>query len=81
MEYLQTLAYQVWHPSKNHIILQLLMSLTMTLVDEENIRQRLLEIRKSRLRRTMVPEMESLASKFQVSSVTNSTPLRPQTFG
>ena len=47
---------------------QLLMSLTMSLVDEENIRQRLLEIRKTRLRRTMVPEMESLASKFQSSA-------------
>ena len=47
---------------------QLLMSLTLTLVDEENIRQRLLEIRKTRLRRTMVPEMETLSSKFQSSA-------------
>jgi len=48
---------------------QLLMSLTLTLVDEENIRQRLLEIRKTRLRRTMAgPETESLASKFQSSA-------------
>ena len=48
---------------------QLLMSLTLTLVDEENIRQRLLEIRKQRLRRDMAPgDQQSLAAKFQSSA-------------
>ena len=41
------------------------MSLTLTLVDEENIRQRLLEIRKQKLRRNFKIEQQGLAERFQ----------------
>ena len=44
---------------------QLMMSLTLTLVDEENIRQRLLEIRKKKLRRNFNIEQRGLAERFQ----------------
>ena len=51
---------------------QLMMSLTLTLVDEENIRQRLLEIRKARLRKNLENEHlqqgGGLSSKFQKSA-------------
>ena len=42
-----------------------MMSLTLTLVDEENIRQRLLEIRKQKLRRNFKIEQQGLAERFQ----------------
>ena len=41
-----------------------MLSLTLTLVDEENIRQRLLEIKKTRLRKTQKNLEESLVEKF-----------------
>ena len=51
---------------------QLMMSLTLTLVDEENIRQRLVEIRKARLRKNLQGEHlqqgGGLAAKFQKSA-------------
>ena len=42
-----------------------MMSLTLTLVDEENIRQRVLEIRKQKLRRNFNVEQQGLAERFQ----------------
>ena len=42
-----------------------MMSLTLTLVDEENIRQRLLEIRKQKLRKNFKIEQQGLAERFQ----------------
>ena len=42
------------------------MSFTLTLTDEENIRQRLLEIRKTKLKRERVSEVEvALTDKFE----------------
>ena len=42
------------------------MSFTLTLTDEENIRQRLLEIRKTKLKRERVSEIEvALTDKFE----------------
>ena len=43
---------------------QLMMSLTLTLVDEENIRQRLLEIKKTRLRKNTTTLGKNLVEKF-----------------
>ena len=43
---------------------QLQLSFTLTLVDEENIRQRLLEIRKSKLRKNQQNLGDSLVQKF-----------------
>ena len=43
---------------------QLMLSLTLTLVDEENIRQRLLEIKKTRLRTTQKNLEQNLVEKF-----------------
>jgi hypothetical protein len=45
---------------------QLALSFTLTLTDEENIRQRLLEIRKTKLKREKVSEVEvALTEKFE----------------
>ena len=44
---------------------QLMMSLTLTLVDEENIRQRLLEIRKQKLRKTFNVKQQGLKERFE----------------
>ena len=41
------------------------MSLTLTLVDEENIRQRLLEIRKQKLRRNFHVKQQGLKERFE----------------
>ena len=41
-----------------------MLSLTLTLVDEENIRQRLLEIKKTRLRKSQKSLGENLVEKF-----------------
>ena len=43
---------------------QLMLSMTLTMVEEENIRQRLLEIRKTRLRRTEADVEHNLVQKF-----------------
>ena len=43
---------------------QLMLSLTLTLVDEENIRQRLLEIKKTKLRRSQKYLENNLVEKF-----------------
>lgn len=43
---------------------QLMLSLTLTLVDEENIRQRLVEIKKSRLRNNQQTLGQNLVEKF-----------------
>lgn len=43
---------------------QLMLSLTLTLVDEENIRQRLLEIKKARLRKNQETLETNLVQKF-----------------
>ena len=44
---------------------QLMMSLTLTLVDEENIRQRLLEIRKQKLRKNFHVKQQGLKERFE----------------
>ena len=45
---------------------QLALSFTLTLTDEENIRQRLLEIRKTKLKRERVAEVvTALTEKFE----------------
>ena len=44
---------------------QLMMSLTLTLVDEENIRQRLLEIRKQKLRKNFNVKQQGLKERFE----------------
>ena len=43
---------------------QLMLSLTLTLVDEENIRQRLLEIKKTKLRQSQKTLENNLVEKF-----------------
>jgi hypothetical protein len=43
---------------------QLMLALTLTLVDEENIRQRLLEIRKAKLRKNQESVEQNLVAKF-----------------